>query len=149
MHASRHAHDRGSTVGFTLLAGGFIFGGIPLLPDLNSCGIRRDAREVAFRWCDHPPAPVLGHDGYPVAGEIDGRCSTRCLRRLRSLSPAPTLSTSTAALLGLCGQNDSDECNHTQKFELHSDAPKGNSHKEAQKSQKPFRSLCCLCFFVA
>ena len=92
VQARRPAHQAGRAVRLALFAGGFVLGRVPRLRDLLARGVDRNAAIVAVRRRDHPPAPVLGDDRDPVAGEVDrapARAGRRGGRRLRARVPVP------------------------------------------------------------
>ena len=82
VHAQGHAHDGGRAVRPAQQARGFVPGRVPGLADLASFGIHRHAGEIAPERRHHPPAPILGDDRDPVAGEVHRRRRPGRARRL-------------------------------------------------------------------
>src|ERR1700728_1723672 len=61
VQAAGKAHDRGGSVGFADVAGGFVARGVPSFADALGFGREGDAGEITFGGSYHAPAPVFGN----------------------------------------------------------------------------------------
>src|SRR5437868_6553410 len=66
-----HPHDVGSAVAFALLAGSFIFRGIPCICDLLPGRVERDSGVVTLRRREHSPSPIFGNNRYPISARVE------------------------------------------------------------------------------
>ncbi len=82
-------HDPADAERLALVAARVVGRKVPALRHLAPFGADRNAGDVALRWRHHAPAPVLGDDGDPGAGEIDRRSLTCRLRRTGLPAAAP------------------------------------------------------------
>src|SRR6185295_16456354 len=84
-----YPHDRRCAVGFALLARGFVLGRIPVVRGLLPLVVERDTGSVALGRSHHAIKPVFGHQGNPVAGDIDGSLRPRnCWSHRRATASA-------------------------------------------------------------
>ncbi len=72
MHAARLAHNARRSVRHALFALRHILGGVPGVGDLAGFRRQGDGIVIAFGRGQHAIAPILGHEGNPVASQIDG-----------------------------------------------------------------------------
>src|SRR6185503_7076106 len=78
---ARLAHEAADAVCLALQAGRVVGREVPFVGDAPPFGVQRQALEIALARGRHAMPPVLGDDGHPVAGNVDGRRAARRLRR--------------------------------------------------------------------
>src|SRR5688572_9884277 len=89
MQTAGHSHNIAGSVGTALLAGGFVFCGIPGVSDAAAFRVEVQRVVNAFPGGNHTEFPVFHNNRYPVAGEIDGSVllrSTTAARRAATTS---------------------------------------------------------------
>src|SRR5262249_10910249 len=102
--------DRAGPVPFTLVAFGFVFSRIPGVKNGATGGTDGDAVWCSLLGDSHEPAPILGNDAHPIAGEVISCRSLSGLWRAGGSSPTAASLSARSALASSARRSRSGRC---------------------------------------